>query len=216
MSLLRLLTAGRSLVGLKKTEVRYHLPGGKALPKFGSKKNPFRATVRPEKAEPSQESSKQQQESSTGANGAADQKVCACASAAEKRPRAAEARDQKDSVNGAEERAVRERKAPDSSLGTTEKRRSSAVKAFLLWGRAKKGKVRGSSATTPLVQAELSLDRVKVVRNDLSESDLEIVRASQLPAPKGSGPVEPVAPKAANALPAWGAAAGRLLGLGKL
>src|SRR5258708_32731579 len=51
MSLLRLLTTGKSLVGLKKPEHRYHLPGETALPKFGGKKNPFRATVFPDKAE---------------------------------------------------------------------------------------------------------------------------------------------------------------------
>src|SRR5260221_12109279 len=53
MSLLRLLTTGKTLVGLKKLEQRYHLPGGKALPKFGGKTNPFRATVFPEKMESS-------------------------------------------------------------------------------------------------------------------------------------------------------------------
>jgi hypothetical protein len=51
MSLLRLLTTGKSLVGLKKPENRYHLPGQTALPKFGGKKNPFRATVFPDKTE---------------------------------------------------------------------------------------------------------------------------------------------------------------------
>jgi hypothetical protein len=51
MSLLRLLTAGKTLIGLKRSESRYQLPGGKGLPMFGSKKNPFRATVFPDKAE---------------------------------------------------------------------------------------------------------------------------------------------------------------------
>src|SRR5258708_38325339 len=54
MSLLRLLTAGKSLVGLNKSEARYHLPGERALPEFGGKKNPFRATVMPEKVESNQ------------------------------------------------------------------------------------------------------------------------------------------------------------------
>jgi hypothetical protein len=219
MSLLRLLTAGRSLVGLKKTEVRYHLPGGKAFPKFGSKKNPFRATALPEKAEPLQESANQPQENSTGADGVARQQSSAATRVEKAEARGAEAlgaggSDQKDSVKMPAERAV-VGEAARASLDVTKRRRGSAVKAFLLWGRAKKGKVRGLSAAKPLVQGELSLDRVKVVRNDLSESDLEIVRASQPAVPKGSGPAEAVVPKAANALPGWGAAASRLLGLSK-
>jgi len=219
MSLLRLLTAGRSLVGLKKTEVRYHLPGGRALPKFGSKKNPFRATALPEKAEPLQESANQPQESSTGADGVARQQNSAATSVEKAEAPGTEAsgagaNDQKDCVKMADERAV-VREAARDSLDVTKRRDGSPVKAFLLWGRAKKGKVRGLSAARPLVQGELSLDRVKVVRNDLSESDLEIVRASRPAPPKGSGAAEAVGSKAANALPGWGAAASRLLGLGK-
>ena len=52
MSLLRLLTAGKTLIGLKRSESRYQLHGGQVLPMFGSKKNPFRATVFPDKPEP--------------------------------------------------------------------------------------------------------------------------------------------------------------------
>src|SRR5271169_1831879 len=51
MSLLRLLTAGRSLVGSKNPEARYHLSQAGALPRFGAKKNPFRATTKPEAAQ---------------------------------------------------------------------------------------------------------------------------------------------------------------------
>ncbi len=46
MSLLRLLTAGKSLVGLGDYQSRYVARDG-LLPKFGSKKNPFRATTTP-------------------------------------------------------------------------------------------------------------------------------------------------------------------------
>ncbi len=47
MSLLRLLAAGKSLVGLKRAPARYHLSRQGALPQFGGKENPFRATARP-------------------------------------------------------------------------------------------------------------------------------------------------------------------------
>src|SRR5713226_5980902 len=42
MSLLRLLTTGKSLVGLRNSDSRYQVTRQRWLPKFGSKKNPFR------------------------------------------------------------------------------------------------------------------------------------------------------------------------------
>lgn len=41
MSLLRLLTAGRSLVTVRDTETRYRVTSQRLLPQFGSGKNPF-------------------------------------------------------------------------------------------------------------------------------------------------------------------------------
>src|SRR5260370_11237539 len=49
MSLLRLLAAGRSLVGRKDIAARYRMRPAALLPKLGSQKNPFAA---PAKAEP--------------------------------------------------------------------------------------------------------------------------------------------------------------------
>src|ERR1043166_2718282 len=48
MSLLRLLTAGKSLVGLKDGANRYSVARRGGLPKFVSKTNPFRASTLPE------------------------------------------------------------------------------------------------------------------------------------------------------------------------
>jgi hypothetical protein len=48
MSLVRLLTAGKSLVGLKDEQARYRMSDPRALPKFGSSRNPFqKAGVQP-------------------------------------------------------------------------------------------------------------------------------------------------------------------------
>jgi hypothetical protein len=64
------------------------------------------------------------------------------------------------------------------------------------------------------VQAELSLESVKVVRNDLSESDLEVVQAT-------SRRQESVSPGAADErkaqLPSmnWSPGAGQLVSVGK-
>ena len=44
MSLLRLLTTGKSLVGVKDTESRYRVTSERLLPQFGSAKNPFSST----------------------------------------------------------------------------------------------------------------------------------------------------------------------------
>lgn len=208
MSLLRLLTAGRSLVGLKKTEKRYHLPGGKALPKFGSKKNPFRATVLPEKVEPGRgETDSDKVSPDAGA-------VAGESDSLKAGPLNPSEGDEKQDSRPQSGCAMPAHSKPETAELAAEKRRGSGLKALLLWGRAKRARPRSGPAGTPLVQGELALERVKVVRNDLSESDLEIVRAV------GSGmPKEPSLPKASTkapaALPAWGAAAGRLLGLGK-
>jgi hypothetical protein len=62
----------------------------------------------------------------------------------------------------------------------------------------------------PPVQGELSLDRVKVVRNDLSDADLEVVTARTKPAPAS------LAGKAADrAERAWGRVTGKRFPAGK-
>lgn len=211
MSLLRLLTAGKSLVGLKKSETRYHLPGNRALPKFGSKKNPFRATALPEQSEPVREPE-------SGAKGIPS------GSANEERaqdpPEALAGAEEKQSATGvtgaANNDSDRDCRGPGKPLERDE-RRSSPVKALLLWGRAKKAKRAGAVSGRPLVQAELSLDSVKVVRNDLSESDLEIIRGpGRSSVPQRAEKDNPAETKASAPDLGWGAAAGRLLGIGKM
>src|SRR5262245_41542252 len=46
MSLMRLLRAGKSWVDGKESAVRYRLSDARAMPKFGSAKNPFRSTTK--------------------------------------------------------------------------------------------------------------------------------------------------------------------------
>lgn len=205
MSLLRLLTAGRSLVGLKKAEVRYHLPGHRTLPRFGSKKNPFRATVLPEKCEPPRESAGPLPEdrASKETGGGSQNEAPAGGGQA-----------QSDSAKVLASNGSRQEQVGTS--GEKPRSRGSAVKALLLWGRAQKARRSAGTAGKPLVQGELSLDRVRVIRNDLSESDLEIVPArpageTMVPVPSKTTRAKPVYPGSG-----WGVAAGRLLGLGKM
>ena len=171
MSLVRLLTAGKTLIGLKRTEGRYQLPGGRPLPMFGSKKNPFRATVFPDKTEPV--TVPEQPADGTGAA------PPACVS--EDRP-AELAPHQEDKTAGEGEPGAKAKDSPQknepANEGKSPLRGASAFRAFLLWRRVKKISAPGGLKNRSLVQAELSLDAVKVVRNDLSESDLEIVPAS--------------------------------------
>ena len=166
MSLLRLLTSGKSLVGIKKLEHRYRLPAEGALPKFGPKKNPFRATVFPEKCETAE------------VTGDPPAQIVAGSQSPERpdepAPTLEAAAAQADSAEAKAEPNGRARNTQELT-----EPRPSGLRALFLWGRAKKAPRCGSANGRPLVQAELSLETVKVVRNDLSESDLEIVRVER-------------------------------------
>jgi hypothetical protein len=67
-----------------------------------------------------------------------------------------------------------------------------------------------------MVQGELSLDSVKVVRNDLSESDLEIIQTTATPASKSAQKLLAVeAPKLTSSALDWSAPVARLSGIDK-
>lgn len=61
----------------------------------------------------------------------------------------------------------------------------------------------------PLVQAELSLDRIKVVRNDLADSDLELVLKKKKKVPPGGSGGKAEAP------PRWSRLTARLFEMGQ-
>ena len=135
MSLLQLLAAGKSLMGLKDPRGPFEVTEKRLLPKFEAAKNPFRATTlphgKPEDREPlpSPEAESAQADSAgTGTGEAAN----------------APAR-------SARARSLWER-AGDKCRGTWP------------FNSGKKQEVRA-------VQPELSLDLVRVIRNDLSDSD---------------------------------------------
>lgn len=211
MSLLRLLTAGKTLIGLKRSESRYQLPGGKGLPMFGSKKNPFRATVFPDKTDsaPVPEDTVAKLSEAPAAN---------TDSPPAPEPSPNDLPPHKDNPsNGKRDIAVsapNEAPAKEQLPGQPAPRRSSALKALLLWRRVKKSNTQGPFKGRPLVQAELSLEGVKVVRNDLSESDLEVIQTT-------SKRRESASPGAADErkaqLPStnWSPCAGQLVSAGK-
>jgi hypothetical protein len=64
------------------------------------------------------------------------------------------------------------------------------------------------------VQEELSLDRIKVMRNDLSDADLEVVPAKPSAATVAAVSARPVE-DVSGAKSAWGRVTTRILGAGK-
>jgi hypothetical protein len=67
----------------------------------------------------------------------------------------------------------------------------------------------------PAVQGELSLERIKVVRNDLSDADLVVVSARPLATPAAAAPAPRAVEKAVGAKSVWGRVTTRILGAGK-
>jgi hypothetical protein len=179
MSLLRLLTAGKSLVDLKNSTSRYRMQHTARLPKFGSPKNPFVArseTPSVQAAPGAAAQGRLPEHEMTPAEVAAAQ-----LKQTRRLPILAPARaggiiSRPGLVARVLNRAgqLAQRLNP---LSRWLNRKSSARPAFPGLGR-------------PAVQGELSLDRIKVVRNDLNDADVEIVPAK----PVAKTKAEPAAP----------------------
>jgi hypothetical protein len=153
MSLGRLLTAGRSLVGGHNSGVQYRMTSPKAMPKFGSAKNPFRSTASPE----------------TITDEAPQPGPVVQPVAREQEP-------VKPVASPAPATVGQALKAPSRVSRWSAK----------LWGWLSRRRPKLASSAVPKfqklpVQTELSLDRIKVLRNDLSDADLEIVTAKPAP-----------------------------------
>jgi hypothetical protein len=82
-----------------------------------------------------------------------------------------------------------------------------AVHPARILRRAPRPARRATQQETKPVQGELSLERVKVVRNDLSDADLEVVRV-RASAPAATAGVE----QTVNGQNAWGRLATRVFG----
>jgi hypothetical protein len=142
------------------------------LPHFGSKKNPFRATVFPDKAEginPEPVSGDSMAQTKTSG-----EMVSLVGESGGSEPVSAPSLPESDSCSPTAPVPV----TATPGLAEPSPRRT-GLKAFLLWGRARK--LKPAVAGQPMVQGELSLDSVKVMRNDLAETDLEVVPAKPAP-----------------------------------
>ncbi len=189
MSLVRLLTTGKSLVGLKETENRYRVTRQRLLPKFEGKRNPFGTSAQPQ-AEGPQDS--EAVGSHTETKAAAETPAPANRSAGSNQAGA---------------------KAVTSWLSRVLNRIKSVVCACRLSQRGTQPES-GHRRPNRLMQAELSLEMVKVVRNDLSDSDVEIV-ASKRTVPAKGEEVADSSPDERSVSPRWAKVAGRLFGATK-
>ena len=160
MSLLKFLSAGKSLDGLKDCTARYRMRHPGSMPKFGSGKNPFQAKSERLQAAASRPAESCQQVDSPTApavNPAEPKETASVAPAVTPAP----------TVSAGKHK-------PSRSLlsGILVSIRSVLRKP---WSKAPRPPRR--PVARPPVQAELSLDCVKVLRNDLSDADLEVVAA---------------------------------------
>ena|SRR5579859_6624895 len=199
MSLLRLLAAGKSLVGLKESDSRYRLTNQRLLPQFGSKSNPFRT------------------------DGDAGQKL-AITPALRAETLQPDAESPQTAVAPAQKGPPTQRPESKATLAIRQASHQLADWAGKYTSRlagpfqsrsAKPAMPAIPALAKPMVQGELSLERVKVVRNDLSDSDLDIVRCR--PQPSLANRSVPVAEPKAAEMPdkPWSRVTGRLFGAGK-
>jgi len=170
MSLVRLLTTGKSLTGVDPATNRYRMRSRFLLPKFGSDKNPF--------TQPAAVPRAAVQETTPAQIAAANLKET-------RRLPATVAVELKTSgdqpVSGTFGR-IREWLRRRNPLARWPRRNREPKAAIPRFNKSP-------------IQVELSLDSVKVVRNDLNDADLEIVAAKPSAKPK-SGPAAPVVEKA--------------------
>ena len=225
MSLLRLLTAGKSLIGGSQPVTRYRAAHQGMLPKFGGKKNPFRATARAD-----------------GRTEIPEPTPVHAAAAADLTPaeeRQAGRLDTAPPIPAAPAlpESAGKTSAPPSPRPVGRVGQSGVTWMQQCWADMKSLFVLKSwlprrrpsvkpvpqRFAKPWVQAEMSLDSIRVVRNDLSDSDIEVVPARPLVV---AGPREILEPgskpdmqvPALNREPAgtaWTRVSARLFGAGK-
>ena len=177
MSLVRLLTAGKSLVGLKDNGNRYRVTSQRLLPKFNTKELPTKMN------EPDSDT------------------VSVDAGGQPQAPNPAPI-----SVGPS-----------TTASGPVRSDRSGSRWFGGIWpiswlNRSKVSRSAVSPFSKALVQPELLLESVKVIRNDLSDSDLEIVTAK---GPKATGQSTPAAPAQSRARATLAKMTGRLFMAGK-
>lgn len=228
MSLMRLLTAGSSLMGIKDRPGAYKMTQQNLLPKFGTEKYADRKTAAIEAAPQGAPVLRQEhapkvqglkphytppvrgdlnEETVTGSENILPQRAQMIAAELDRKNDPADERETQPPVRD-------ELIAPASQVMAERKPRP-ALGIFRRWAEKRnpfRGKRPERRAVAP-VQGELRLESIQVVRNDLRESDLEIVPAAKPleadAAPAASGP------GSAETRVVWQRVAARLFGAGR-
>ena len=181
MSLMQLLTTGKTLVDLKNTPHRYQMPGKNLLPKFGTVKDPFKTPAKkPTASSPVVVATEARPKPSY------TRPVKIPAAELKKTQRlpesAAKMKETKRLPFVAARKGVQKQNLPAASwkkiLGGLA---AGAAKLNpLAWWSARKAPAKSAVPrfSKPAVQqGELSLENIKVVRNDLQDTDLDVLPA---------------------------------------
>lgn len=196
---------------MQDTNTRYQMRTENLLPKFISPKNPFAQPPKP--ASPAV-SSVASAKLATGSLFDSTSRPAAPVVAAESKPRPA--RSVKVETKPVPAPVPAPAAVPLSPLPAAKKSNRfdwlSKLNPLALmpsFGGSAANSSRSRSGRRP-VQAELSLDKVRVVRNDLSSADIEIVPGKLMGMPSGASPVLSAAERVETG--AWGRLASRFLG----
>jgi hypothetical protein len=237
MSLVRLLTAGRSLIGAKEATRYKDSPRG-SLPKFGPKTEApsFKPNIstKPEASSLKLQTSEKPQASSLKAEAC---QVAQVPVRVEERGGDGSSPEPRASVEKmisgtSHPQPAQAQSVSSSGVKPTPQRgdwlgRFVDVLSMAFGSRPKAAKRPLPQFSKPLVQGELSLDNITVLRNDLSDSDLEVAPAKSRttavspaeagtePAPAPQPAVQAQAAKAEPVDTAWGRVSHRLFGAGK-
>ena len=222
MSLGKLLATGRSLVSGPSLG-RYDISSRNRLPKFGSATNPF---ARP--AQPVQPASSERNTAPITLGQAVVTTEPMPAVAPEAQPQKTQVIEYKKTQRIAVPANLRVRKdwalkLKCRAVAAQEICTALWSKGLALFNKASGWLVRHFRRSEPkpvfprfgksVVQAELSLDNVKVVRNDLEESDLEIVTAETMTGTQVAPTTEAASPKRGPVPPALKKLTNQLLGV---
>jgi hypothetical protein len=217
MRMVRLLTAGKSLVGSKDGTVRYQMSDPRAMPKFGSAKNLFREAAKGKGGE-------------VGDKGAAGGTPAPLLTGGTPAPltegaKTVPARGITRSPASVLQQAVTAQRTESGKVPLRPKnatpqpggisRMVGKVRRLISGSRGPAAKAGIPQIGKPAVQAELSLEKIKVVRNDLSDTDLEVVTIQKPTAESRAEPAGQRLERTEPAETAWGRVASRFFGADK-
>ncbi len=218
MSLLKLLSAAKSLDGSKPMPSPYRMKSSRFLPKFGSSKNPFARTAKSDPAKPAA--------TQLEAESLLESEPKKTQAPLQKAPVVKEAKPVVEPAKKVEVKPASVAPVPPvppvppaaPTVPTAKKDKSGSFGGWLkklnplahLPKRQPGARSVKPKAARTAVQGELSLEKVRVIRNDLSDCDLEFVTTKTVVSTGTAGTVLPE--KARPGLTTWGRLTSRVIG----